>query len=90
MSAEAEIWISGYLAGNEPPGEEMYGEEWFELADDDPRFERWRRAIALFHQTGVWVTDRPPCERCGSEMLPSEPAGAVCSACRDATASADG
>ncbi|MDQ6726113.1 MAG: hypothetical protein M3066_08125 [Actinomycetota bacterium] len=89
MSAEAEIWINGYLAGNEPPGEEMYGEEWFELADDDPRFERWRRAITLFHQTGVWVTDRLPCERCGSEMLPSEPPGTVCSACRDAVASAD-
>jgi hypothetical protein len=27
MSAEAEIWIDGYLAGNEPPGEEMDGEE---------------------------------------------------------------
>jgi len=57
MSAEAEIWISGYLAGNEPSGEEMYGEEWFEFADVDPRVERWRRAIALFRQTGVWATD---------------------------------
>jgi hypothetical protein len=38
----------------------------------------------------VWVADRPPCERCGSEMRPSEPPGTVCSACRDAVGSAEG
>jgi hypothetical protein len=82
-SDEARIWVAGFLAGNEPEGNRMYGEQFFEFADDDPQVERWREALRLFRRTGAWEADRI-CERCGAEMLPSEMPGLVCGACRSA------
>jgi hypothetical protein len=73
MSSEAEVWLAGYLKGNEPPPldddyEELGGEE----------LEEWRLAATLFHETGVWAKNRT-CEVCGKKLLASEPVGFKCS-----------
>jgi hypothetical protein len=58
MSSEAASWIDGFLAGNGPDGQEMFGAEFHDFADDDPRVERWREAIRAFRRSGEWPTDR--------------------------------
>lgn len=42
FSPEAELWMAGFLAGNEPEVEQMFGAGMGEANDDDPRWERWR------------------------------------------------
>jgi hypothetical protein len=84
MSAESHLWIAGYLAGQEPRGEEMYGEVFHDLDPDDLRYQLWLRARALFRITGIWQAGRT-CERCGKDLLPSEPLDSVCLACQGTT-----
>jgi hypothetical protein len=43
LSPEAAVWMAGFLAGNEPEPEEMFGPGITEAADDDPRMQRWRQ-----------------------------------------------
>jgi hypothetical protein len=54
LSPEAEVWMAGFLAGNEPEPQEMFGPGITEAADDDPRVQRWRQALAEFRRTGWW------------------------------------
>ena len=57
MSEESAMWVDGFLAGNAPPidvmfGPSIYGED---VDFDDPRWGRWRRAIASFRADGRWL-----------------------------------
>jgi len=54
LSPEAEAWMAGFLAGNEPEPQDMFGPGGTEAADDDPRMVRWRQALAEFRRTGWW------------------------------------
>ncbi len=54
MSADSERWVAGFLAGNEPRPEDMFGPGIHDAHDSDPRWERWRRAVAEFRATGAW------------------------------------
>ncbi len=60
MSPEAKSWVDGFLAGNAPNGEYMFGDEFHDLDDDDPRVEQWREAVASFRRTGQWPVNRVP------------------------------
>ena len=42
-SAEAELWIDGFLRGNEPPP-----------PDDEDLEPVWRHHVDAFHRTGEW------------------------------------
>ena len=54
MSPESARWVAGFLAGNEPDPEEMFGPGIHDADDADPRWERWRLAVADFRVTGKW------------------------------------
>jgi len=57
-SSEAEIWVRGFLSGNEPP--RPLEPDGFEINDlDDPRWERWRQGIAEFQRSGAWPRGAP-------------------------------
>lgn len=57
-SDESSYWIRGFLSGNEPAKPlEPDGYEIDEL--DDPRWQRWRDAIAEFRTTGTWPRGAP-------------------------------
>ena len=71
-SAEAALWLRGYLEGSAP--EAWFDDPDFDYADDDPRTELWREAVLGYQLTGTWVVGRE-CEECGTELLPSSPAG---------------
>jgi hypothetical protein len=47
-------WIDGFLAGNEPQPEEMFGIGIYDADDSDPRWSRWRDAVRQFRATGHW------------------------------------
>jgi hypothetical protein len=57
MPDESAIWVDGFLAGNAPPIHEMFGRSIY--GDDvdlaDPRWGRWRGAIAAFRVSGRWL-----------------------------------
>ncbi len=58
-SEEARYWIDGFLVGNEADADEMFGAAMLHDAlDDDPRWERWRGALAQFRRSGVWMHER--------------------------------
>lgn len=70
-SREAEYFMRGYLSGNEP-GPPISEDEDL-LPEEDPRMIRWRIAVELFRETGYWIEgQRPHCDLCGAELLPSE------------------
>lgn len=54
MSPEARYWITGFLHGNEPAPEDMFGPGIHDANDDDPRWTRWRTAVDEFVSTGEW------------------------------------
>lgn len=54
MSPESARWVAGFLTGNEPRPEDMFGLGMRDAHDSDPRWERWRRALAEFRATGDW------------------------------------
>jgi hypothetical protein len=54
MSDESRLWIAGYLHGNEPRPELMFGDQIYEADDDDPRWTQWRAAVQRFDATGEW------------------------------------
>ena len=47
-------WIAGYLTGNEPEPENLFGESIHDAGEDDARWSRWDDAVAMFRQTGSW------------------------------------
>jgi hypothetical protein len=57
QSPEAEQWTSGFLAGNEPNASYMFGPNIYDAHSDDPRFARWKAALAEFGRVG-WVALR--------------------------------
>ena len=76
-SIEAQYWVRGFLAGNEPDAPvDEHGDY---VADADPQYEMWRAAIKQFPETGIWVRGRQ-CEICGVELLPTQP-GSKCPKC---------
>jgi hypothetical protein len=57
-SDEAGYWITGFLAGNEPPP--PLDPDGYEIDDlDDPRWRAWREAIAEFRRSGTWPRGAP-------------------------------
>jgi hypothetical protein len=44
----------GFLAGSEPAADAMFGVRIFDAEDDDPRWDRWRSALADYRRTGDW------------------------------------
>jgi hypothetical protein len=57
-SEPARYWIRGFLSGNEPPP--PLDSEGYEIDDlEDPRWDRWREAVAQFRKTGAWPRDAP-------------------------------
>ena len=54
MSPESARWVAGFLSGNEPEAEEMFGPGIHDANDSDSRWQRWRDALAEFRATGVW------------------------------------
>ena len=58
MSPEAARWIEGFLAGNEPDPDEMFGPGIHDADQSDPRWQRWRHAVAEFRSTGRWRPTR--------------------------------
>ena len=84
-------WVLGYIAGNEP-GPPL-GDDGFPIDDPrDPRYETWSRTTARFSETGYWWgwaweydEPRPPCTRCGAELLPSDFHDPPCAVCPDQT-----
>jgi hypothetical protein len=70
-SREAEYFIRGYLSGDEPDLPRTVNGD--PLEEDDQRMVRWRKAVALFRETGYWYDgQRSPCALCGADLLPSE------------------
>ena len=53
-SDAASAWIAGFLAGSEPAADAMFGVGIFDAEDDDPRWDRWRSALADYRRTGDW------------------------------------
>jgi hypothetical protein len=51
---KAETWIDGFLAGNEPPPEELFGPSILDADDADPRWTSWRMEVRGFRDTGRW------------------------------------
>jgi hypothetical protein len=47
-------WVDGYLAGNAPSAGEMFGPQMADAFDEDSRFDRWRRAVADYRESGWW------------------------------------
>ncbi len=47
-------WIAGYLIGNEPEPEDLFGASIHDAPEDDARWARWRDAVAIFRETGSW------------------------------------
>ena len=78
MSREAGYFVAGFLAGNQP--RPPVDAERDPLPEDHPEQQGWRRAVALFAETGAWRPGRV-CERCGSDMVPSCPPGFLCERC---------
>ena len=79
-SDETRYFILGYLSGNEPPPPR--GGDNDLLDDRDPAFALWRKATEVFRDTGYWWSGDPrTCERCHSELLPSEPGEPPCLNC---------
>ena len=79
-STEARYWIKGFLAGNEPgPPLDIHDEP---LPDDSLTVQQWRKATALFRETGQWSVTERVCEVCQHIMLPSELPGFCCSKCK--------
>jgi len=54
----ARAWIAGFLSGNEPDPEEMFGDRIYLLDVDDPKWQRWHEALADFRESGVWTWGR--------------------------------
>lgn len=52
MSPESSRWVQGFLGGNEPRPEDMFGPGIHDADDADPRWARWRAACAEFRTTG--------------------------------------
>ena len=78
-SVEAEFWVKGFLAGNEP---EPPKDENLNVVDSgSSEYQRWLKAIELFARTGYWYSGERRCESCGEELLPSL-AGNVCKKCK--------
>ena len=48
-------WIDGFLAGNEPQPDEMFGAGIYDADESDPRWRRWRDAVRQFRATGFWA-----------------------------------
>jgi hypothetical protein len=57
-SEEAKYWMDGFLTGTQPRAVDMFGLAIHDAEDSDPRWERWRAAIADFRRTGVWPHGR--------------------------------
>jgi hypothetical protein len=53
MSPASAIWIRGFLAGNEPEPDDMFGPP-TSGDHDDVRLDRWQAAIDHFRMTGHW------------------------------------
>jgi hypothetical protein len=53
MSDESALWAAGFLAGNEPSGEAVFGDAW-DAVPGDARETEWRRAAFDFRCTGEW------------------------------------
>jgi hypothetical protein len=56
-SEAAEARVDGFLAGNEPDPEDLFGAGIHDAEDTDPRWERWRDAVSQFRETGYWPHD---------------------------------
>ena len=54
MSSASASWVAGFLAGNEPRPEDMFGPGVHDAYDSEPRLERWRRALDEFRASGEW------------------------------------
>lgn len=50
----AKAWMAGFLAGSEPTAVDMFGVGILDAEDDDPRWDRWRSALADYRRTGDW------------------------------------
>jgi hypothetical protein len=52
QSTESKYWIQGFLSGNEPPGENMFGPAF--LDKNGGLEQRWRDACRGLRETGAW------------------------------------
>lgn len=77
-STEAEYWVRGFLAGNEP---EPQTNENFDVDFDSTEYQSWLKAIEGFAVSGYWNECQRNCEVCGEALLPSE-AKDTCGRCK--------
>jgi hypothetical protein len=63
-SVESKYWINGYISGSEPEPPVV-------SKGNVKRMIFWRKAIKIFHKTGVWVETKRKCKKCKKELLPS-------------------
>lgn len=54
MSPESARWVAGFLAGNEPGPDDMFGPGIHDTPEEDPHWQRWRDALSEFRTTGAW------------------------------------
>ena len=85
-SADAAIWLEGYLAGSEPPP--WFGDD-FGYDDTDPRTELWYEALRRYRRTGVWSPGRI-CLSCQTEIPETAPVDEDCTSHDTSHFTADG
>jgi len=55
MSSESASWVAGFLAGNEPGPDDMFGPGIYDTPDEHGgHWQRWRDALAEFRTGGTW------------------------------------
>ena len=58
MAEESALWVQGFLNGNEPGPADMFGPAIHQADESDPKWQRWRAAVAKFRDTGRWAPAR--------------------------------
>lgn len=66
MSPEANYWIRGFLAGNEPDAPMGKNNDDY-LPEDHPKYQHWRAEIERFPETGHWKYFEYFCQKCGAQ-----------------------
>lgn len=54
MSPDAVHWVAGFLVGNQPRPEDLFGPGIHDAHDSDPHWRRWTEAVEQFRRTGTW------------------------------------